>query len=287
MPRGLDHIVHAVRDLGAAAELYRRLGFTVGARNKHPWGTHNHIVQLPGFFIELLTFAEPEKLGNDGFSKLFAAYNRDFIARGEGFSLLILESRDAAADEADFRTANILLSPVMRFEREGKRPDGTTVKVAFSLTFAENANAPDIRFCTCQQHFPENFWNPAFQQHTNGATGVAGVVAVADVPDDHRTFFEAYAGAPAASIENGFTIATPRGAIDVLTPAAFTHRFGVKVPDTKRGARLAALRFHVADASVLQAVPELAGLGGLYAGNATVIGAEDAMGAVLVFEPLP
>ena len=53
------------------------------------------------------------------------------------------------------------------------------------------------------------------------------------------------------------------------------------------GARLAALRFHVADASVLQAVPELAGLGGLYAGNATVIGAEDAMGAVLVFEPLP
>ncbi|HME30252.1 MAG TPA: VOC family protein [Pseudolabrys sp.] len=54
MPRGLDHIVHAVRDLDAAADLYRRLGFNVGARNRHPWGTHNHIVQLPGFFIELL-----------------------------------------------------------------------------------------------------------------------------------------------------------------------------------------------------------------------------------------
>jgi catechol 2,3-dioxygenase-like lactoylglutathione lyase family enzyme len=55
MARGLDHIVHAVRDLDAAADLYRRLGFTVGARNKHPWGTHNHVVQLSGFFIELLT----------------------------------------------------------------------------------------------------------------------------------------------------------------------------------------------------------------------------------------
>ena len=65
MARGLDHIVHAVRDLDAAADLYRRLGFTVGARNKHPWGTHNHIIQLSGFFIELLTFAEPEKLGSD------------------------------------------------------------------------------------------------------------------------------------------------------------------------------------------------------------------------------
>ena len=35
MARGLDHIVHAVRDLDAAAELYRRLGFTAGARNRH------------------------------------------------------------------------------------------------------------------------------------------------------------------------------------------------------------------------------------------------------------
>src|SRR5262249_34306877 len=65
MPRGLAHVVHAVRDLGAAAELYRRLGFTVGARNQHAWGTRNHLVQLPGFFIELLPVAEPQKLGSD------------------------------------------------------------------------------------------------------------------------------------------------------------------------------------------------------------------------------
>jgi catechol 2,3-dioxygenase-like lactoylglutathione lyase family enzyme len=54
MPRGLDHIVHAVRDLDAAAEFYRRAGFTVGVRNRHPWGTHNHIVQFPGVFVELV-----------------------------------------------------------------------------------------------------------------------------------------------------------------------------------------------------------------------------------------
>ena len=76
MSRGLDHIVHAVSDLDAAAALYRRLGFTVGARNVHPWGTHNHIVQLPGFFIELLTVAEPEKLGGEGFAALFGRFNQ-------------------------------------------------------------------------------------------------------------------------------------------------------------------------------------------------------------------
>jgi catechol 2,3-dioxygenase-like lactoylglutathione lyase family enzyme len=46
MRHGLDHIVHAVRDLDAAAEFYASAGFTVGARDRHAWGTHNRIVQL-------------------------------------------------------------------------------------------------------------------------------------------------------------------------------------------------------------------------------------------------
>ncbi len=286
MARGLDHIVHAVRDLDAAAALYRSLGFTVGARNRHPWGTHNYTIQFPGCFIELLTLAEPEKLGNDGFSQMFGAYNGEFIKRHEGLSLLILESRDAAADKAAFRAAGISASDVMRFEREGKRPDGTAVKVAFSLAFAEDKLAPDIHFATCQQHYPENFWNPAFQTHANSVSSIAGVVIAAEAPARHLAFMQAFAGAQAASADGeGFTIATPRGAIELTTPAAFVARFGVKAPDVARGARLAAIRFAVADASLMQNVPELAGIAGLYAENAAITGANDAMGAVLVFEP--
>jgi catechol 2,3-dioxygenase-like lactoylglutathione lyase family enzyme len=284
MPRGLDHIVHAVRDLDAAAARYRSFGFTVGARNKHPWGTHNYLVQFPGFFIELMTLAEPDKLGDDGFSQLFGRYAGDFLARQEGLALMILESQDAAADEQDFRAGGIAASDVMRFEREGKRPDGSAVKVGFSLAFAEDRMAPDIHFAVCQQHYPENFWNPAFQQHANGATGIAGAVLVAAAPQRHRGFLEAFAGAPAIPGEDGFSIATPRGSIEVITPAAFLARFGVKPPDTASGARLAAMRFSVADAGSLQDLPELAGIAGLYAENAAIVGAEDAMGAVMVFE---
>src|SRR5262245_2289456 len=167
MVRGLDHIVHAVRDLDAAAELYRRLGFSVGARNRHAWGTHNHLVQLPGFFIELLTLAEPEKLGTDGFSALFGTFNRLFLKDHEGLSMLVLESQDATADAAAFRAAGFGVSDAMQFEREGKRPDGTPVKVGFSLAFARDGKAPATGFAVCRQHFPENFWNPAFQQHPN------------------------------------------------------------------------------------------------------------------------
>src|SRR5262249_34114206 len=127
MARSLDHIVHAVRDLDGAADLYRRLGFTVGARHKHPWGTHNHLLQLPVFSVELLTLAEPEKLGRGVFSTMFGTYNRDFIARGEGFSLLILESKDAAGDATPFCDAGVGELDALRFERAAKRPDGSSV----------------------------------------------------------------------------------------------------------------------------------------------------------------
>src|ERR1044071_6004956 len=153
MSRGLDHIVHAVRDLDGAAELYRRMGFTVGARNRHPWGTHNYIVQCPGTFIELLTVAEPEKLGDDAISNLFGRYNQNYLKSGEGLSLLILESKDAKADVADFERAGISAADAVSFEREAKRPDGTTIKVGFSLAFAQDNVAPLIRFATCQQHY--------------------------------------------------------------------------------------------------------------------------------------
>src|SRR5687767_1175054 len=106
MPRGLDHIVHAVRNLDAAADLYRRLGFNVGAHNRHPpaWGTQNHIVQLPGTFIELLTVADTANIAPHGdrfFS--FGAFNRDFLARQEGLSMLVLEGR-GESDADEFRT---------------------------------------------------------------------------------------------------------------------------------------------------------------------------------------
>jgi catechol 2,3-dioxygenase-like lactoylglutathione lyase family enzyme len=268
MSRGLDHIVHAVRDLDGTADFYRRLGFTVGARNRHPWGTHNYIVQFPGVFIELLTLAEPDKLGTDGFSRLFGAYTGAFLSHGEGLSLLILESRDAAADEATFRAAGIAAAGVMRFEREGKRPDGSVVKLAFSLAFATDDAAADIHFAVCQQHYPENFWNPAFQTHANGVENIAGIVAVADEPSRHRDFLQAFTGAPSAcETGEGFTIDLPRGTIEIATPAAFVRRFGMPAPDTSRGARLAALRFTVSDA-----------------GSAAVVGPQTASGATLVFE---
>ena len=284
MPGGLDHLAHAVRDLDAAAELYRRLGFTVGARNRHAWGTHNRLVQTPGFFVELLTVAEPEKLGSDGFSALFGTFNRIFLKDQEGLSMLILESDDAATDAARFRSAGIGVSDAMRFEREGKRPDSAAVKVGFSLAFARDAKAPGVGFAVCQQHFPENFWNPAFQQHPNTASAIEGVVLVADNPSDHHIFLSAFTGVrDLHATSSGVTASTARGDIKVMDPAAFRSHFGIEPPDISRGARIAAMQFRVRDRAALMAALDAGGIVSSARMGSTVVAPETAMGATLAF----
>jgi catechol 2,3-dioxygenase-like lactoylglutathione lyase family enzyme len=284
MSRGLDHIVHAVRDLAAAAAFYRRLGFTVGARNVHPWGTHNHIVQLPGFFVELLAVAEPQRLAGEGFAKLFGAFNQNFLQRREGLSFLMLESSDAEADARDFAAAGIAASGALRFEREGSAPDGSTRKVGFSLAFARDALAPAIGFATCQQHHPENFWNPSFQQHANGACAIAGAVIVAENPSDHHIFLSAFTGERELNAtSSGITAPTPRGKLQIMDGAAFRSHFGVPPPDLADGARLAALRLRVRDDAALMAALDAGAVPHILHMGHVVVAPQDATGATLVF----
>jgi catechol 2,3-dioxygenase-like lactoylglutathione lyase family enzyme len=288
MPRGFDHIVHAVRDLDAAAELYRRLGFTVGARNRHPptWGTQNHIVQLPGTFVELLSVADATGIApHAARSFSFGAHNRDFLTRGEGLSMIALEGHGADDAEA-FRSAGIGDFQVYDFEREAKRPDGTPTKVAFSLAFASPGQAPDIGFFTSQHHYPENFWNPAFQVHSNTAKAVAAVIMVAENPADHQAFLSAFVGEGAIqATSTGITVPTPRGVIQVMAPPAFHAHFAVAPPDLARGPRLAALSFAVQDFAAAINALKAGGIDAQVRMGRIIVGPEIGMGATLSFAP--
>jgi glyoxalase-like protein len=275
-----------VHDLDAAAARYAQLGFTVGARNRHPWGTHNRIVQCPGVFIELLTVGEPELIPPPGprmFS--FGAFTRDALARGEGLSMLALEGKGAAADAQAFRAAGIGDFEVFDFAREAKRPDGTTVNLAFSLVFAADSKAPETAYFTSQNHYPENFWNPAFQAHPNSVITIAGVVLVAENPADHHVFLKAFSDvSDLKSTSSGITIETPRGEIQVMDPSAYRAHFAADPPDVSRGARLAALRFAVRDMDALRSALEQGGVAAVDHMGKRVVPPQTAFGATLVFE---
>jgi catechol 2,3-dioxygenase-like lactoylglutathione lyase family enzyme len=226
MPAGLDHFVLAVHDLEAAATFYERLGFTVGARNRHPWGTHNRIVQCPGTFLELITVGEPEKLVEHAPGRFsFGACVRDFLATGEGFAMLVLESRDAVTDNDRFAVDGIGGYEPFFFERQAMRPDGETVRVAFSLAFAHNESMPHHAFFVCQQHEPQNFWNSALQHHANGAIAFTAVTMVASDPPGQMAFLRRFAGTN-ASMDEATGIALERGRINLMAPEAAQRHLG-------------------------------------------------------------
>jgi catechol 2,3-dioxygenase-like lactoylglutathione lyase family enzyme len=285
-PRGLDHVVHAVRDLDAAADFYARAGFQVGVRNRHPWGTHNRIVQLPGFFIELLEVAEPEKIvpfAPGQFS--FGAFQRDFLKTREGLSMVLLASGDARADAKLFDEAGIGGFAVFDFAREGAGPDGKPAKLAFSLAFAQDSLSPHAGFAVCQHHYPQNFWNPARQAHENGAVGIGGVVMVADNPTDHHVFLSAFTGVRLLHSNSiGVKSVTPHGDLDVMEAMSFCDQFGVTKTIAGEGAELSGLRLEVRDLDRLETRLKAGGIAYQRRVGRVVIAPEAASGATLIFE---
>ena len=220
MTRRIDHLVIAVHDLDKAASFYQRLGFQVGTRNRHSWGTENRLVQFPGTFLELITVGEgaqipPHKPGS--FS--FGAFVQDYLKEREGLAMLVLDSRDAKADAADFAQKGIGSFEPFHFERTGKKPDGSETKVGFSLAFAADQTLPKAGFFVCQQHYPENFWNPAFQVHENGATGVATVALAAPEPDSCKKFLTDFTGVvPTRPALHDLSFRLSDAHLDVMTP---------------------------------------------------------------------
>ena len=194
--RRIDHLVLAVRDLDAAGNLYRRMGFQVGPRNRHPWGTENRLVQFRTSFLELITVAGDGAMIPDHTPRHFSfgGFVRDTLARGEGLAMLVLDSDDAAADAAQFAADGIGEFVPFFFDRKGRKPDGTETHVAFTLAFALDPSLSDSAFFTCQQHFPEAFWNPALQRHDNGGRDVARVTLAVRDPTAHTRFLSSFTG---------------------------------------------------------------------------------------------
>ena len=124
--------------------------------------------------------------------------------------MLVLESKGAATDARCVRTAGIGDFDLFDFEREAKRPDGTAVKVAFSLAFARDATRPESAL-----HLPAALSREFLESGVSefiptSVTPIAGVTMVAENPTDHRIFLKAFTGVrELQSNSTGITSATP------------------------------------------------------------------------------
>jgi len=103
-PLTLDHIVIAVRELGAATENYRRLlGRAPSWKGRHPtYGTANVLFRLDNSFVELLAPVE-----GSGVSVWHRALVDHLDAKGEGLYAIALGTDDVDAAVSSARESGL------------------------------------------------------------------------------------------------------------------------------------------------------------------------------------
>jgi catechol 2,3-dioxygenase-like lactoylglutathione lyase family enzyme len=195
---GSTDLVLTVRDLDAAAAFYRRLGFRVPAGAiAIPGGRRTRYrAVFEAVFLELIGVEEHEKIPPHlGRSFSFGAFVRDALERGEGFAMLVLESADAESGRGQLRDgghrglrAGVVLAPG---HATGwlRRPCG----VHAGLRGGPAGARESVSF-VCRRHYPENFWNPAFQAHPDGACGIPAATMVAENPAARAAFLYHFTG---------------------------------------------------------------------------------------------
>ena len=284
--RGIDHLVLCAHDLDELRAFYERIGFTLTPEARHPFGTANSLAQLDGFFLELLTVADPDLITEPSENRFsFGAYNRDYLKDGEGCSMLAFEGADARADSAEFASAGLDTYEPFDFERKAGLPDGTDVRVAFSLTFVTHRDMPRITYFTCQQHAPEYFWKPEYQTHPNTAREILTVTIVAPDPLSYRRLFEGLQGSEAVAEEgDSLKAATARGSVVVLSEGGWRESHGgLPAPDPDAGPQIAAYAIGVADLDKTREIVREAGVTAMDGDGRIVISPRDAFGVAIEF----
>ncbi|MBL8575866.1 MAG: VOC family protein [Mesorhizobium sp.] len=227
--KGIDHLVLAGHDLDAMRDLYAWLGFTLAPRAQHPFGTGNTAIQLHGSYLELLSVTKPQDVIEPAQGQFsFSAFNRDYLARHEGFSMLVLGTGDAAAEIETWRAAGLQTYAPFDFSRMATFPDGEEKRIGFSLAYTSTPAAPWLGHFACQHHAPEYFAQPQFLTHANRAHAIRDVWITGEGAlgmIDHMRIFIGADGV--AQAPGRYVFDTPRGRIVLADADSFRQAFGV------------------------------------------------------------
>ncbi|WP_316178018.1 MULTISPECIES: VOC family protein [unclassified Bradyrhizobium] len=174
---GIDHAVVVVKDLDAAADTWKRLGFTLSPRGTHSakMGSGNYTIMLDPDYIELLgILAETDH----------NVPTRNFLAqRGEGIERIAFTAIDSAAGAEEIRAKGFEPIGPIDFERPVPLPDGSISAAKFRVFQWPVAEAPGgLRIFACQHKTRETVWIPELMRHANAAKQLKQALIVTPDP---------------------------------------------------------------------------------------------------------
>lgn len=289
-PRAIDHLVLPVVDLDTARHRLSRLGFTVAADARHPFGTENACV-----FLADDTYLEPLAVGSREecleaarTGNVFVARDQAFrFRRGEGLSAIVVKTEDAEADHGRFVAEGMTGGDILRFSRQFRFPDGRTSEGSFRLAFAADLRSPDFFAFSCERVNPLPADRGALLMHANGALGLARVVLSEDNPSDFQYLLEMVLDQREVTAHSfGLSIATANATVDALTPDGLSAQYGLALPHQQRGLLGAVVVIKSRDLGVTEACLTANGVRYHKTGARLVVAPQPGQGVAFAFEEL-
>jgi hypothetical protein len=258
-PRPLDHLVLPVEDLDTARARHSALGFTVAADARHPFGTENACV----FFADD-TYLEPLGIAQREECEEAARSGNVFVARDQayrfrlsdnGFSALVVGSKDAGADHDRFVELGMSGGDMLTFSRPMKLPDGSEVTPSFKLSFAADLRAPDFFGFAVERINVPAADRSVLTTHPNGVVGVSEVILSEPNPTDFQYFIQELACNREVDANSfGMSVELDGATVTVFNKAGLETHLGIVDPSRERGLMGRAVVYRVPDLQALSAL---------------------------------
>jgi catechol 2,3-dioxygenase-like lactoylglutathione lyase family enzyme len=273
---GIDHVVIVVRDLDAARDSFRSMGFTVSPRGHHTLGSQNHCIMFGHDYIELLWSPE-------GVQHPSRQYYTEFARGGPGLAAIAFKTDSAKGAYTEMLWAGFAPSDPVEFARPVEISGGRR-DARFCITMAALDRTPGGRMFVCEHLTPDVVWRPEYQRHANGATELAAVAIVTDDVAETARPYERFFARQAEPIAEGLLVRTGDAPIAFAT----ARSLAAKLPGVRTGSRrppqMAALFVRVADRDAAEAALSAGGLKPARMPDGSVaLGADVAQGVALVF----
>lgn len=271
----LDHVVINARDeMDRAADIYRRLGFTLTERGHHSLGSMNHLAMFGTDYLELIAVPRGATSGR-----------LDLLDYSFGLNGLVFGSEDSAATYGALSKAGVPVEPPVEFTRPVTY-DGGQGDARFRTVRMKAGVVPYGRVYYCHHFTRDLVWRDEWRHHPNGTVAVARAVIVEPDPaNGAKLYADMFGPETVRDIKGGKTVVIGNSRFDILTGPALREQFGDAVPDAQgRPAYMAGLTLRTTSlAKAVQAL-QAGKIGGVnQSKDRIIVPAKEAVNAVLEF----
>ncbi len=217
----LDHVVINARDdMDHAADVYRRLGFTLTERGYHSLGSMNHLAMFGTDYLELIAVPKNATSGR-----------LDLLDYAFGLNGLVFGSEDSAVTYAELQKVGAPFDPPSEFTRPVKYTGGQG-DARFRTIRMKPGHMPYGRVYFCHHFTRELVWRDEWRHHANGAVAVARAIIVEPDPAKAVKLYADMFGQDAIhDIKGGKSLTVGNARYDIVTDAALKAEVGDAAPD--------------------------------------------------------